>query len=65
MACSPRKDASLWLRWIIALFATFSDITPPPLCNEDARIGFWRGGIKLTELHTYSGGHIKYIKPKL
>jgi hypothetical protein len=30
-----------WLRWTIALFAIFPYFTP--LCDEDARVGFWSG----------------------
>jgi hypothetical protein len=30
-----------WLRQTIVRFANFSNVTP--LCNEDARVGFWRG----------------------
>jgi hypothetical protein len=26
----------------------------PPLCDEDARVGFWKDGIKLIELLSYS-----------
>jgi hypothetical protein len=38
---SPWNDTSqLGLRGTVALFIILSDITP--LCNKDARVGFWR-----------------------